>query len=228
MDVIQLVASERNCTLIHVTPSTYHPTREGYAQTPNGFSYPLVLQGDVQLENSAIALAVIEVLKHKGIKISDESVINGMANTKWPGRNEWKIHSQCGSILIDGAHNDGGSTQLRKYVDSVLKVKHKKNVLWIFGATKGKDLPKILANLLKEGDIIFAVPFETPEQMGWIKCCDFGDILNTASELVPNIKKEKFLDLCRALDTASQFSPTHLIVITGSLYLVREALKVIK
>jgi len=224
MEVINKVASEHNCRLICAIQSTYHPTKEGYVVSSGGFCYKLGLEGEVQLENSAIALSVIEVLKEEGIKIPDECVINGMFNVKWPGRNEWRVHPKCGPILIDGAHNDGSSTQLRKYVNSVLKQKQLQHVLWIFGATKGKDLRKVLTNLLNEGDIIFAVPFLTPEQMGWIKCCELDDILNTSSEIVPNAKKEKYEDLNTALNRASEFKTTYLIVVTGSLYLVREVI----
>ena len=54
-----------------------------------GISYPLALVGEVQLTNSAVAIATIQVLRQAGWEISDAAIVSGMANTRWLGRLQW-------------------------------------------------------------------------------------------------------------------------------------------
>jgi folylpolyglutamate synthase/dihydropteroate synthase len=43
--------------------------------------------------------------------------VQGFASTKWAGRCEWKEVEGVGKVLIDGAHNEPATLELRKYVD---------------------------------------------------------------------------------------------------------------
>lgn len=38
------------------------------------------------------------------------------------------------------------------------------------GATKGKDVKMMLNNLVDRGEILWTVPFPTPENMPWVSC----------------------------------------------------------
>ena len=62
-----------------------------------------------------MALGAIEILrKHRKINISDESILNGLYNTKWPGR--FEVLQKKPLIIIDGAHNLHGENSLKKNI----------------------------------------------------------------------------------------------------------------
>jgi folylpolyglutamate synthase/dihydropteroate synthase len=68
---------------------------------PSKFKYrsPL-LKGlsEYQLENSGLAMTALLILREKGIKLSDEAILKGFENTKWPGCHF--IHSLIYHLLI--------------------------------------------------------------------------------------------------------------------------------
>lgn len=106
--------------------------------------YPLVLQGQIQLQNSAVALAAIEILQKQGWKISEEAIINGMAKTHWLGRLQWTTWKNH-QLLLDGAHNVGGAQALRDYIDKLETGELKLPTEWELGAretTEDLGIPK--------------------------------------------------------------------------------------
>ena len=48
----------------------------------------IALKGKHQVVNAAVALEVAAVLKDTGFKISDEALMEGLKNVRWPGRFE--------------------------------------------------------------------------------------------------------------------------------------------
>jgi len=127
--------------------------------------YEIVLRGEFQLQNSALALAGIILLN---LKITDEVIKRGMLNARWPGRLQW-INWGSVNLLIDGAHNKAGALQLRNFVDKILS-QTPQPISWIIGVTQGKDLSAILKTLIRKNDHVVCVPFTTPEGMKWINC----------------------------------------------------------
>ena len=63
----------------------------------------LPLWGEHQLENAATAIVAAEILQEQGWQISAQSIKQGLAKTKWPGRLE--IVGQNPLFVLDGAHN---------------------------------------------------------------------------------------------------------------------------
>lgn len=41
-------------------------------------------------------------------------------------------------LLVDGAHNKGGTQELRKYIDKLLKWNHLKSVTFVYGSSRKK------------------------------------------------------------------------------------------
>jgi len=61
------------------------------------------LLGDHQLKNAAVVLTIMEVLRKRGWKISEEAVREGIATVKWPGR--FELIGKEPTFIIDGGHN---------------------------------------------------------------------------------------------------------------------------
>ncbi|MFN6565316.1 MAG: bifunctional folylpolyglutamate synthase/dihydrofolate synthase [Nostoc sp. ChiSLP01] len=221
-DVVRSRALELQCPIF--TPQPARQIATGWAeyetiQNSKFIKYPLPLAGQIQLNNSALALAALEILQQQGWQISEAAIINGMAKTKWPGRMQWtswKNHK----LLLDGAHNTAAAQVLRQYVDSLDTVKHKP-VNWIMGMFADKDHADIFAALLRSGDRLFLVPIPVEPWPGRTSA-NLDELANLAYNLCPQLSDRQIHpDLFTALETAtSTATKNDLIVVCGSLYLV--------
>ncbi|MBF2058543.1 MAG: bifunctional folylpolyglutamate synthase/dihydrofolate synthase [Cyanobacterium sp. T60_A2020_053] len=182
-----------------------------------GFEYPLMLQGDIQLQNSALALEVIKVLQSQGWGISTEAIRKGMEEVRWAGRMEWR-QWQGVDILIDGAHNVASAEVLRHYVDSLPNP-----IIWVMGMLSTKDHQGIFEAILQPQNHLILVP--VPDHSSALPL----DLAPLASQICPNLatvetKDDLFLGLRRALDLKQKTQGT--IVLCGSLYLLGHFLKI--
>ena len=172
--------------------------------------YELPLLGKIQLMNSAIAIATLEILQHRGWQISETAIQNGIAKTQWPGRLQqttWKNQT----ILIDGAHNPAAAIALREYVDNLNTSQVPIN--WVIGIIATKDCDDILKALLKKGDRLYLVP--VPDQ----NSASPTELATLAQTICPELTLcQTFPELTTALDAA--VAEDNLTVLCGSLYLV--------
>lgn len=214
--VVEARIKELNCPAVWVNPAQKlagnRAKFEGNSIHLNSIEYPLSLLGEMQLMNSAIAIAVLQQLQRQGWDISTEAIQTGMDNTRWLGRVQW-ITWRDRKLLIDGAHNPAAAIALRQYVDTL-----KTPITWVMGILSTKDHADIFSVLLRPGDRLYLVPvpdhsFADPEQLGAIaqSCCPQLEGCKTFPDLIP------------ALENA--LSRDRQIILCGSLYLVGYFLK---
>lgn len=179
--------------------------------------YPLPLLGDVQLGNSAIAIATIKTLQQQGWKIPELAIQTGMNKTRWRGRLQWTTWNDR-PLLIDGAHNPAAAIALRQYVDTL-----NKPVTWIMGMLSTKDHEDIFEVLLKPNDELHLVP--VPDHSS----ADPEDLAALAKQVCPRLRNcQTHQDIFAALDVvmAPQLAPDlapdkdRLTILCGSLYLI--------
>ncbi|BAZ26090.1 FolC bifunctional protein [Kalymmatonema gypsitolerans NIES-4073] len=202
----------------------HHTLREAADRASTKFiKYPLPLQGQFQLTNSALALAAIEILQTQGWQISEEAIITGMANTKWLGRiqwTSWKNHK----LLLDGAHNPAAAQVLRDYVDSLTPPPAPKrkqggetaqhSVNWVMGMLSTKDHVDIFKALVRPNDRLYLVP--VPDHSS----ADPGELAKLAQSVCPELSFCcTYPDFLPALEAAFT-STDNLVILCGSLYLV--------
>ncbi|MFN6567461.1 folylpolyglutamate synthase/dihydrofolate synthase family protein [Dendronalium sp. ChiSLP03b] len=171
--------------------------------------YPLPLQGQIQLTNSALALAALEIFQKQGWQIPETAIINGMAKTKWPGRMQWvKWRNQ--QLLIDGAHNPAAAQVLRDYVDTL----NTQTVNWVMGMLSTKEHADIFKALLRPNDRLYLVPVPDHSSANPV------ELAKLAADICPELSLcEAFLDLFSALESAF-LSTEDFVVLCGSLYLL--------
>ncbi len=193
-----------------------------------GIEYPLPLQGTIQLTNSALAIAALQILQQRGWDISTEAIATGMAKTSWHGRIEWTTW-QNHQLLIDGAHNPAAAIALRQYVDTL----DIQSITWVIGMLSTKDHADIFSALLRPGDRLYLVP--VPDHSS----ADPADLATLANKICPNLEAcHTYANLFTALETAVAYPENlldhqnhlrasasisvsnNLIVLCGSLYLV--------
>ena len=64
------------------------------------------LSGSYQFDNAVNVLSVIEILRSRGLHISDEAVAVGLKNVRWHGR--FEVLCKDPLIIYDGSHNPAG------------------------------------------------------------------------------------------------------------------------
>ncbi len=174
------------------------------------------LLGPHQILNAVTAIGVCEILPNFGIPFSEKTVRSGLSLTNWPGR--FQIVKKSRPIILDGAQNRDSAFWLKKTFQRVF---NKKKVSLILGISKDKDakgIAKELSGLSKE---VVLTKADTPRA------------------LEPTIFKEKIKEFFKniklvdnlkdALEYARKITPKEgIIIITGSLYLVSDALKILK
>ncbi|PSB24403.1 bifunctional folylpolyglutamate synthase/dihydrofolate synthase [filamentous cyanobacterium Phorm 46] len=243
--VVEKRIQELDCPAVWVKPAV--DLGQGFAeyqlnQNSAKVRYELPLLGKIQLMNSAIAIATLEILQHRGWQISQTAIQNGIAKTQWPGRLQqttWKNQK----ILIDGAHNPAAAIALREYVDNFDRTHEQSGgfcteiasasessfskpaptnqnfpVNWVIGILATKDCDDILQALLKKGDRLYLVP--VPDQ----NSTPPAELAALAQNICPELTLcQTFPDLTTALDAA--VTNENLTVLCGSLYLVGHFLK---
>jgi dihydrofolate synthase/folylpolyglutamate synthase len=178
-------------------------------ENPKSIEYPLPLLGQVQLMNSAIAIASLQILQQQGWKIPLEAIQAGMAKTRWLGRLQWTTWNNS-PLLVDGAHNPAAAKALRQYVDTL-----NKPVTWIMGILSTKEHEEIFKALLRPGEDLYLVP--VPDH----STADPEALATLAASICPDLATiETFTDLFAGLDKAIQDDPERLTILCGSLYLV--------
>ena len=145
-------------------------------------------------------------------------------------------------ILLDGAHNMQSAEVLANYVERVRrddaksKVKrlshnfqNRPAVTWVVAASDTKDTEALLKPLLCDGDIVLIVEFGPVAGMPWVRPMTAESLAETA-RTVADVKVEAYgSDIMSALTVASETAaPDHMIVVTGSLYLVGDVLRLLK
>ncbi len=182
-----------------------------------GIKYPLPLLGDIQLSNSAIAIASIQILRQQGWKITDQAITSGMAKTTWQGRLQWTTWKNR-RLLIDGAHNPAAAVALRQYIDT-----QHTPVTWVMGILSTKDHADIFEALLRPGDQLYLVP--VPDHSS----ADPEALATLAQNICSELSHcSSYFNLETGLEAAFLNTPENskqLIVLCGSLYLVGYFLK---
>lgn len=184
-----------------------------------------------QWENLACAYTAFRAILARS-ELSSRRLADIVRNTSWPGRLQTlDIKSLTGrqeTVLLDGAHNPQAADVLGSYVDKRLRRGGK--TTWVVAASDGKELKGILKPLLRPGDSVVAVEFGPVDGMPWVKAITPQDILKEVfSYRIDNsLLHDAGSDILAALRWATAVAAGGPLVITGSLYLVSDVLRLLR
>jgi len=175
------------------------------------------LLGKHQLLNAACALGAIELLQ-KDFTVSKKQIRKGLAKTQWPGRLEVKrytVHGKQLTIILDGAHNVAGAKALKEAIRDSFDYKR---LILLLGILKSKDIKGIVAQLAPLASRIIITKPQTP------RAVEPEEIAEIAKEYSRSIVTKKKISqaIRQALSCAKRGD---IVLITGSLYTVGEAIK---
>jgi dihydrofolate synthase/folylpolyglutamate synthase len=173
------------------------------------------LAGRYQSRNTALAVAVIEILETKGYRISEKDIRDGLGDTVWPGR--LQIMSGDPLVILDGAHNPGAAREL---ADSVTGGFSYDRLIAVMGIMEDKDIKDIIRLISRAADYIICT------RPDYYRAADPGRIMKEVS--VMGKPGEAVASLSGAIEKAKAMASSRdLILITGSLFTVGEALTIL-
>jgi dihydrofolate synthase/folylpolyglutamate synthase len=202
--VIEKTARGKSAPLIKVARASRLHAAAGTAALP--------LPGDHQRLNAALALAVVEALQSK-IPASDPAIRTGLETVNWPGRLQLVTRSSGQKILLDGAHNVAGAKVLRQALEKHFGGTGRTLVL---GVLQDKDWRHICETLAPLAARILTVPVSSERTADARELAAACRAVNSTAEIVA----------CDSLREAlGKIASDDFVVVTGSLYLVGEALE---
>ena len=177
---------------------------------------PLV--GRHQLRNIALAIAAAEVLSHQGFPITPETIEGGIRTTRWPGRFQvMPAAAGAPEYVFDVAHNPAGAWALRSALSACYE---DRPLTFVFGAMRDKAIGEIAEILFPLAARVIATKADNP------RSATPDEIREAASRTATDI--EDAVGVASALDRASSLAdPRGVVVITGSIYIVGEAMRVL-
>ncbi len=233
-DVIGNAIAERGAHALSAVP--YVPpvapgAKEVPGVAPNGVrtSYPLRVMGEEivvdsplvgrhQLRNVALAIAAAEELNRCGFPVTARDIERGIRETRWPGRFQRIAATTRGpEIILDVAHNPAGAWALRS---ALSEYAGERPLVLVFGVMRDKAVREMAEILFPLAEHVIATRAENPRSTSPDEIRDAA--ARTGVEIV--IEPTVAAALARASDLVERDG---IAVVTGSIYVVGEALNAI-
>ena len=230
--VIEKTAREKKAPISKVEQASRLSPFEKVWKSETGATPDLPLLGEHQKINAALALATVKILQ-KRIPVSGEKIRAGLSGVNWPGRLQLIQRPNGQKILLDGAHNVAGAKVLREALrngapstdsaclknescraEAVLGVP----TALILGVLQDKDWRHICEMLAPLAARIFTVPAASE------RAADANELAGACRAANPSAVILVCANLAEALNKSVN---EEFVVITGSLYLVGEALELL-
>ncbi len=176
------------------------------------------LVGRHQLRNIALAIATAEVLSHQGFTITPEAIERGIRETSWTGRFQViPAEGNAPEYVLDVAHNPAGAWALRSALSTCYG---DRPLTFIFGAMRDKAISEITEILFPLAERVIATRADNP------RSATPDEIREAAARTATDI--EEATDVASALERARSLAgPGGIVVITGSIYIVGEAMRIV-
>jgi dihydrofolate synthase/folylpolyglutamate synthase len=187
---------------------------------------PLV--GRHQLRNVALAIAAAVELrnqdldKHGIAQITPETIACGIRQTHWPGR--FQVVPATGDnpeYVLDVAHNPAGAWALRSTLSAACRdLENGRDVTMVFGVMRDKAIREITEILFPIARHVIVTHANNP------RSASPDEIRQAAARVAAGIDIVEAENVASALNRARNVAgPSGLIVVTGSIYVVGEAMQ---
>jgi dihydrofolate synthase/folylpolyglutamate synthase len=212
-----------------VSPASARYLTPGAQKTPHQ-RYPLQIMGQEiqidsplvgrhQLRNIALAVAAAEELHNSGFpQITPEAIERGVRETHWPGRFQvLPADGDRSEFVFDVAHNPAGAWALRSALSAAYE---DRPITMVFGVMRDKAVQEITEILFPIAERVIATHANTP------RAATGDEIRHAASRVAGDIREATHV--AAALDEARRLTSREgLVVVTGSIYIVGEAMRLL-
>jgi dihydrofolate synthase/folylpolyglutamate synthase len=195
-------------------------------------TYTSPLLGRHQVDNAAVAIAVLDQLRGRGVSLQASDVSWGVANVRWPGR--FEVLRRDPVLVVDCAHNGDSAAKLAAALEEWFP-----NQRWTFiiGVSTDKDILGILRALAPRAGRIIATESRHPRAMSSPGVAEVAAAVVTETDAAPTeitVTRDLSDALALALgkdaaghempestlSTGSRMGP---VCVTGSIFVVAEA-----
>jgi len=184
---------------------------------------PLI--GPHQLRNTALAIASAIELRDQGLQqITANSIERGIRDTHWPGRfqvvreprsESQEPKAQSPEYVFDVAHNPAGAWALRSTLSSVYA---DRPIMLVFGVLRDKAVAEMAEILFPMAERVIVTHANNP------RSATPQEIRLMAARVAGEIGEAE--SVAEALEQARKTTgPDGLVVVTGSIYIVGEAMR---
>jgi dihydrofolate synthase / folylpolyglutamate synthase len=176
---------------------------------------PLI--GRHQLRNVALAIAAAVELREQGFaQITPSSIELGVRETRWPGRFQViAAEGDSPEYVLDVAHNPAGSWALRSTLSAAYE---DRAITMVFGVLRDKAMSEIAEILFPIAERVIVTHANNP------RSASTREIRQAAARVATEISEVESIALALA-EAKRCAGPSGLVVITGSIYLVGEAMR---
>jgi dihydrofolate synthase/folylpolyglutamate synthase len=182
----------------------------------DSYRIKIPLLGSYQMDNAAAAVAALEILKEKGYQITREAILAGLAQVELSGR--MQVISRKPLIVMDGGHNPGAAHGLKEALKQYFKPAR---AILVFGASNDKDISGVIKELVPVFDTVIATQANNPRSV------PPETLVKEFSR--QGIQARPFHNIAEALLEAKVIAGEEdLICVTGSLFVVGEAIEYVK
>ena len=234
-DVIGNTILERQASAVSAVPyvppvspgSEKYIKGNGTSERSGRSSYPLTVLGERiqvqspltgrhQLRNVALAIAAAVEVNQHGFKVTPPQIERGIRETHWPAR--FQIISATKDrpeLVLDVAHNPAGAWALRSALSERC---HDRPKTIIFGAMRDKAVGEMAEILFPVSENVIATQAENPRSANPEEIREAARRTGADVETAENVPAA----IARA---RSLGGPDGVVVITGSIYIVGEAMR---
>jgi dihydrofolate synthase/folylpolyglutamate synthase len=181
------------------------------------------LVGRHQLRNIALAVGTAVELGKQGFPVTAESIERGIRRARWPGRFQVVPgQGDAPEFILDVAHNPAGAWALRSTLSSYCEARR---LIFVFGAMRDKSIREIAEVLFPLAEIVIATSADNPRSATSEEIREAAKRTGTEIEAAADVASA--IDRAKHLATAGQSRAGAVIVVTGSIYIVGEAMRIL-
>ncbi len=204
-------------------------TRTGFAMDIMGEEVEIEtpLLGRHQLRNLALAISAAEELTKQGFLIAPRQIAEGIRFTRWPGRFQIVPPAADGSraeMVIDVAHNPAGAWALRAALSEHFAAGSpaERKLIMIYGAMRDKAIREVGQILFPLAErVVLTRAGGNPRAATTAELMEAVGGCGTPLVEAPNVAAA----VRQAMAEARPYGPRALLVVTGSIYIVGEAMQ---
>lgn len=172
------------------------------------------LLGDHQRDNATTAVATLHAIRRQ-FPVEPSEIVSALKNVDWPGR--LQVLSRDPLLVLDGAHNRTSADVVQHALRRVFDFDR---LLLVVGLTEGKDAMGVLSSLAPPSDEVFLTRSHHE------RSASPAQLASVVRSVAPHAHVATYADASGALEAALRDArPRDLVLVTGSLFLVGEALE---
>jgi dihydrofolate synthase/folylpolyglutamate synthase len=166
---------------VRITTHEHNASVDVHSRTRSLEDVTMALRGRHQLDNAAVAVALLDELANQGITVPDGAVRTGLTQAEWPGRLERFTRGRI-EILLDAAHNPAGARALASHLQDIGWL----HVTLLFGAMRDKDVRRMLEALAPFCEAIVCTTAPSPRALSAFDLAASAASLGRTVEAIPD------------------------------------------